>query len=148
MNKKMILVGVAALVGCFVFASFDKKTLAQQKEEIAEAAKAQLDAYRLELETACTDSVNAEATRQYNQWVEEENAKPAVGGKKRVVKKATPTGPKVDPLPETTPPPATTDPKKSKMEGTGNSEEKAAKMSGQSNTDQKKSKMQKANGGN
>ncbi|MEZ4894859.1 MAG: hypothetical protein R2778_17825 [Saprospiraceae bacterium] len=91
------------------FSLLSTKNTGSAKEEIAEAAKAQLDAYRLELETACTDSVNAEATRQYNQWVEEENAKPAVGGK--CGEKATPTGPKVDPLPETTPPPATTDPK-------------------------------------
>ena len=138
----MILIGVAALVGCFVLTSFDKKTLAQQKEEIAQAVTAQLEAFKMEKETACTELVMAEAATRYNTWVEEENAKPAVGGKKRVVKKTVSAGPKVDPLPEAPAPAAPVDPKKNKMEGGTNVEEKAAKMEGEApNTAKKKAKM-------
>lgn len=140
----MILLGAAALIGCFVFASFDKMTLAQQKEQIAQAVTAQLDALRAEKEIACTESINAEATTRFNAWVDEEAAKPApaVGGKKKTYVKKSPTGPKVDPLPQAPPPPAAVDPKKSKMEGGSNVEEKVKKMEGQpANTDKKKSKM-------
>lgn len=108
----MILLGVAAIVGCFVLTSFDKKTLAQQKEEIAAAVTAQLDSLKMEKAAACTEAVMVEATIRYNAWVEAENAKPAVGGKKRVVKKAVPSGPKVDPLPQSTNPPK--DPQKTR----------------------------------
>ncbi len=118
MNKKMILLGAAALVGCFVFASFDKMTLAQQKEMIAQAVTSKLDAFRVEKETACTESVMAEATNRYNAWVEAEAAKPAVGGvKKKVYAKKSTSGPKVDPLPQTTPPPAK-DPEKTRSGAT------------------------------
>ena len=138
----MILLGVAALMGCFVFASFDKMTLAQQQEKIAQEVTSKLETLRVEKETACSESVLAEATVRYNTWVEIEAAKPAVAGKKKVyVKKTSPAGPKVDPLPQTTPPPVV-DPKKSKMEGGTNVEEKAGKMEGQpANTDKKKAKM-------
>jgi hypothetical protein len=113
MNKKMILLGAAALIGCFVFTSFDKMTLAQQKEMIAQAVTSQLDALRVEKETACTESVNAEATNRFNAWVEAEAAKPAVAGvKKKVFAKKNTGGPKVDPLPQTTPP--ATDPQKTR----------------------------------
>ena len=145
----MILLGAAAIVGCFVFASFDKMTLAQQKEQIAQSVTAQLDALRVEKEMVCTETVTAEATTRFNTWVDEEAAKPApkVGGKKKTYVKKSPTGPKVDPLPTTPPPPVVVDPKKSKMEGGSNVEEKAKKMEGQpSNTDKKKSKM--GGGGN
>lgn len=101
----MILLGAVALVGCFVFASFDKMTLAQQKEQIAQAVTSQLDALRVEKETVCTATVTAEATSRFNAWVEAEAAKPAVKGvaKKVYTKKGT-SGPKVDPLPQTTAP--------------------------------------------
>lgn len=140
----MILLGVAALVGCFVLASFDKKTLAQQREEIAQAVTAKLDALRVEKETACTETVMAEAGTRYQAWVAEEAAKPApvVAGKKKAVKKSGTGGPKVDPLPQTQAPPAKVDPKDAKMEGTKNTSEKDAKIQGKpSNTDKKDKKM-------
>ncbi len=109
----MILLGAAALVGCFVFASFDKMTLAQQKEQINQAVTAQLDAFRVEKETACAEAAISEATVRFNAWVEAEAAKPAIGGKKKTyAKKVVPSGPKVDPLPQTTPP--ATDPQKTR----------------------------------
>jgi len=142
MNKKMILLGAAALVGCFVLASFDKKTLAQQKEEIAQSVTVKLDALRAEKEVACTETINAEASTRYQAFVAEEAAKPVVAGAKKAVKKGGKGGPKADPLPQVTPPPATVDPKKSKMEGGSNTEEKKSKIEGApSNTDKKKSKM-------
>lgn len=139
----MILLGAAALVGCFVFASFDKKTLAQQKEEIAQAVTAKLDALRSEKDAACTASVNSEAQTRYQAWVAEEAAKPApaVAGGKKTTKKAVKPGPHVDPLPQKTTP-APTDPKKDKMQGGTNVEEKKAKMEGTpTNTEAKKKKM-------
>ncbi len=112
----MILLGAVALVGCFVFASFDKITLAQQKEQIALSVTSQLEAFRTEKENACTELVNVEASTRFNAWVEAEAAKPAVGGKKKTyVKKTVPSGPKVDPLPQTTPP--ATDPQKTRSGG-------------------------------
>lgn len=149
MNKKMILLGAVALVGCFVFASFDKITLAQQKEQIALSVTSQLEAFRTEKENACTELVNVEASTRFNAWVEAEAAKPAVGGKKKTyVKKTVPSGPKVDPLPQTPPPPPVVDPKKSKMEGGTKVEEKKSKMEGEpaNNVEKKKSKM--GGGGN
>lgn len=140
----MILLGVAALVSCFVLASFDKKTLAQQKEEIAQAVTAKLDELRKEKETACTERVNAEATTRYNAWVAEEEAKAAAAPKgtvKAKPKKAAPGGPKVDPLPAPTTP-APTNPKDTKMQGGTNTTEKKDKIEGQPvNTDAKKKKM-------
>lgn len=139
----MLLLSVAALVGCFMLVSFDKKTLAQQKEEIAQAVTAKLDALRLEKETVCTERVNAEATTRYNTWVEEEAAKAPVGkgGVKTKTKKSATGGPKVDPLPSSTTP-APTNPKDSKMQGGTNAPEKKDKMEGQpTNTDAKKKKM-------
>lgn len=145
MNKKMILLGAAALIGCFVLASFDKKTLAQQKEEIAQAVTAKLDALRTEKEAACTESVNAEANTRYQAFVAEEAAKPSptVGGTKRPIKKGGNSGPKVDPLPQKPAPvPTQADPKKDKMQGGTNTTEKTNKMEGQPvNTDKKKAKM-------
>ena len=138
----MILLGAAALIGCFVLASFDKKTLAQQKEEIAQAVTAKLDALRVEKETACTESVNTEANTRYQTWVAEEAAKPVPAGTKKPVKKGGKGGPKVDPLPQTTPPSTPTNPKKDKMDGGTNSSEKKDKIEGQpTNTNKKKEKM-------
>ncbi len=100
----MILFGAAALVGSFVLASFDKKTLAQQKEEIAQSVTTKLDGLRSEKETACTETVNAEASTRYQTFVAEaaakETTKPVVAGKKKPVSK----GPKVDPKPVPTKP--------------------------------------------
>ena len=142
----MILLGAAALIGCFALASFDKKTLAQQKEEIAQAVTAKLDALRVEKETACTESVTAEAGVRYQAWVAEEAAKPAVAGSKKSTKKGGKGGPKVDPLPQPAPP-APVDPKKNKMEGGSNTSDKKDKVEGKPvNTDKKKSKM--GGGGN
>ena len=144
----MILLGAAALIGCFVLASFDKKTLAQQKEEIASAVTAKLDGLRTEKETACTESVNTEANTRYQAWVAEEAAKPAptvAGKKKPVVKKSGTSGPKVEPLPQA-PAPAPTNPKDSKMQGNTNTPSKDAKMEGKaSNTSAKDKKMKGGN---
>ena len=132
MNKKMILLGAAALIGCFVLTSLDKKTLAQQKEEIAAAVTAKLDALRTEKEATCTESVNTEANTRYQAWVAEEAAKPApvvAGKKKAVVKKSGTSGPKVDPLPQPTTT-APTNTKDTKMQGGTNTSEKDSKMQG------------------
>jgi len=140
----MILLGAAALIGCFVLASFDKKTLAQQKAEIEQAVTAKLDALRVEKEATCTETVKAEANTRYQAWVAEEAAKPApaVAGAKKAVKKGGKGGPKADPLPQPTPPPAPVDPKKDKMQGGTNVQEKKDKMEGKpANTDAKKKKM-------
>lgn len=140
----MILLGAAAIVGCFVLASFDKKTLAQQKEEIATAVTAKLDALRTEKEAACTERVTAEASTRYQAFVAEEAAKPAIAAPtKKGVKKAPAKGPKpsVDPLP-VKPAPAPANPKDTKMQGGTNTQDKSTKMEGQPvNTDKKKSKM-------
>lgn len=139
----MILLGVAALIGCFVLASFDKKTLAQQKEDIAKAVQAKLDDLHKEKQAACSERVTAEAQTRYQTWVTEQEAASATkpGVAKKPVKKGT-TGPKVDPLPASTTP-APTNPKQSKMEGTSPAtQDKATKMEGTSPaTDKKKSKM-------
>ncbi len=140
MNKKMILFGVAALIGCFVLASFDKKTLAQQKEEIAQAVTAKLDAFRVEKETACTETVTVEANTRYQAWVAEEAAKP-VAGKAKSGKGPKKPAVHTDPLPQPTPP-AKVDPKKDKMDGGTKTEEKKDKMDGKpATTDKKKAKM-------
>ncbi|MEY3195234.1 MAG: hypothetical protein RIQ78_1331 [Bacteroidota bacterium] len=106
-----MLFGAAALVGSFVLASFDKKTLVQQKEEISQAVTTKLEGFRAEKETACTEMVKAEATTRYQTFVAEEAAKPVVAGKKKPVGK----GPKVTPKPQPAPPVKTTvDPQKSR----------------------------------
>ena len=133
--------GVAALMGCFVLASFDKKTLAQQKEEITQAVTAKLDAFRMEKETACTERVNAEANTRYQTFLAEEAAKPAVAGSKKPVKKGGKSGPKVDPLPQTPAPTTPTNPKDTKMQGgSGKTEQKDTKMEGKPATTDKKNK--------
>ena len=140
----MILVGAAALLGCFGLASFDKKTLAQQKEEVAQSVTAKLDALRGEKDAACTETVTAEAGTRYAAFVAEEAAKPVptIAGGKKPVKKGGKAGPKADPLPQVTPPPATVDPKKNKMEGGTTTQDKATKMEGKpATTDKKKAKM-------
>jgi hypothetical protein len=113
MNKKLLLVGAAAVAGYFTLTAFDGKTLAQQKEEINQAVTAQLETLRAEKEAACTARVQAEAQTRVDAWVAEkaaeEAAKPTAG--KKPVKKGGKGGPKVDPLPQGGKP---TDPQKTR----------------------------------
>lgn len=153
MNKKLILAGAAAVVGFIsLTAFFDGKTREQQKAEIAQMITSKLDAYRMELTTACDARVDAEAQTRYAQVVAEREAEMAAttkGGKP--VKKPTAKGNTVKPLPPATKP--ANDPtqdKKDKMQGTPNTDDKKDKMQQAPNTDKKKAKMQqqKENGGN
>jgi len=149
MNKKLLILGMSALTaGFFFFSAFDGKTLEQQKAEIAQTATMKLDELRAQKEQECTDKVNTEAQRRFDEILAQraaEEAKKPTPGKKATKKPAT-KGPKVDPLPVTPPP---TDPKKDKMEGGTNTQEKKDKMQGApTTTDKKKAKMQSGGGGN
>lgn len=144
MNKKLLMLGASALTaGFFFFSSFDGKTREQQMAEIEQTATMKLDELRTQKDQECTDKVNTEAQRRFDEILvkrAEEEAKKPVAGKKPTKKPAT-KGPKVDPLPQ----PAPTDPKKDKTGGTvqQNTEEKKSKTAGEppvSNTDKKKSK--------
>jgi len=150
MNKKLLILGMSALTaGFFFFSAFDGKTLEQQKAEIAQTATMKLDELRAQKEQECTDKVNTEAQRRFDeilaQRAAEAAAKPGVKPKPKAKAPAS-KGPKVDPLPVTPPP---TDPKKEKMEGGTNTQEKKDKMQGApTTTDKKKAKMQSGGGGN
>lgn len=143
MNKKILLAGAVVVAGFITLTAFDGKTLAQQKEEIAAAVTAKLEALRTEKAAECDARVQVEITTRVDAWKAEMAAAPAApapakGGSKKGGAK----GPKIDPIP-VTPPPAKVDPKKDKMDG-GNTatEEKKSKMDGENTaTQKKKSKM-------
>lgn len=113
MNKKLLLAGAVAVAGFFTLSSFDGKTLAQQKEEIAAAVTAKLEMLRTEKALECEARVMAEATTRADVWMAEMAAAPVKGGAKRPVKKGGSNTPKVDPLPNGTKPPPT-DPQKTR----------------------------------
>lgn len=142
MNKKLLILGASALAaGFLVFTSFDGKTREQQLAEIEQTVTMKLDELRAQKEQECTDKVDAEAQRRFDeilaQRAAEETAKPG----KKPVKKPASKGPKVDPLPQ----PAPSNPKADKTAGNvpQNTEEKKSKTAGEppvQNTDKKKAK--------
>lgn len=151
MNKKLLMLGIVAVAGFFVFSAFDGKTLEQQKAEIAQMVTMKLDEIRMQKDQECSEKVNMEAQRRFDEILAQRAADEAAGKKpakasKPKTKSATGgKGPAVDPLPQ--PAPAPTDPKKSKIEGAPNTQEKADKMQGAPpNTDKKKAKMQGGGG--
>ena len=116
MNKKLLILGISALAaGFFVFTSFDGKTREQQLAEIEQTVTMKLDELRAQKEQECTDKVDAEAQRRFDeilaQRAAEEAAKP---GKKPTAKR--PKGPRPDPTPVTIP----TDPQKQRSGSAGN----------------------------
>jgi hypothetical protein len=150
MNKKLLILGVSALfVGFFCFTAFDGKTREQQMAEIEQMATMKLDELRAQKEQECTDRVDAEALRRFDELVAQREADVKAGKKPKPKPKPGSTGGStVDPLPQATPP-ATTDPKKDKMEGGTKTQEKQDKMQGQpTTTDKKKEKMKSGGGGN
>ena len=92
-------------------AFFGGKTLAQQKEEIAAAVTAKVEAFRSEKAAECDSRVMAEANTRFSNWQAEMAAAPAAAPVKGGVKKGGAKGPKVDPLPAGTKP-APVDPQK------------------------------------
>lgn len=146
----MLILGASVLVAGFItLTAFDGKTLEQQKAEIAQMITMKLDELRMTKEQECTDKVNTEAQRRFDEIVAQRAAEAAAKPGKKPKKPAGPKGPSADPQPVTPPPTTTTDPKKDKMQGGTNVEEKKDKMQGQpSTTDKKKAKMQGGGGGN
>lgn len=150
MNKKLFILGASALItGFFFFSSFDKKTRAQQDAEIEQMATMKLDELRATKEQECTDKINTEAQRRFDEILAQRAADAAKPGAKPKPKPkpGSTGGTKVEPLPQPSTPP--TDPKKDKMEGGTNTQQKQDKMQGQpTSTEKKKSKMQSGGGGN
>lgn len=148
MNKKLILAGAAAVVGFIsLTAFFDGKTLEQQKAEIAQMVTSKLDAYRMELTSACDLRVEEAAQTKYAEVVAAREAEMAAA-KPGTKKKPTAKGATTKPLPPATPPTKTsTDQKKDKMQGTPTTDEKKEKMQQAPTTDKKKAKMKEQTGG-
>lgn len=147
MNKKLLILGASALIaGFFALTAFDGKTLAQQKAEIAQTVTMQLEELRAQKAQECTDKVNTEAQRRFDEIVaaraaEEANkkpGKPSKPGKKPGGNK----GPSVDPLPQPAPAPSG-DPIKDKMQGNDPIKDKMQKK----DADPIKDKLKKAGGG-
>ena len=150
MNKKLLIFGASALVtGFLFFSSFDKKTREQQMAEIEQMVTMKLDELRAQKEQECTDKIDAEAQRRFDEILAQREAEAAAKPGKKPKPKPKPGstgGSTVDPLPQPTPP--ATDPKKDKMEGGTNTQEKKDKMQGQpTTTDKKKEKMKSGGGG-
>jgi hypothetical protein len=145
MNKKILLAGFVVAAGFITLTAFGGQTLEQQKQEIAAAITAQLDEFRGQKQQECTDRINAEAQRRYDEYVAAlppvKATKPG-GTKKAAAKKPS----AVTPMPQT--PPAQS-PKQEKMQQTPtNTEGKQEKMmQTPTNTEGKKSKMQKTQEG-
>jgi hypothetical protein len=99
MNKKLLLLGSFGLaVGFFALTAFDGKSLAQQKAEIAQMVTMKLDELRAAKEQECTDKINAEAQRRFDEILAARAAEAAAKpGKKPPTK---PKGPKPDPTPQ------------------------------------------------
>ncbi len=118
MNKKLILAGAIGVAGFFVFSAFDGKTLAQQKAEIQQTITMKLDEIRAQKDQECTEKVNAEAQRRFDEVMATRAAEEAKSPGKTTKKKATSKGPKVDPLPQPSKPTST--PSKDKWSPDGN----------------------------
>lgn len=118
MNKKLILVGAIGVAGFFVFSAFDGKTLAQQKAEIQQTITMKLDELRAQKEQECTDKVNAEAQRKFDEVLAQRAAEEAKKPTKSSTKPKGSKGPKVDPLPQPSKP--SSSPSKDKWTPDGN----------------------------
>lgn len=112
MNKKLLLIGAIVATGFIVLTAFDKKTLEQQKAEIAQMVTMKLDELRMQKDQECTDKINVEAQRRFDEIVVAREAEAAKTGKKTTKK-----GSKVDPLPQ--PKPGTGSPSKDKWSPDG-----------------------------
>lgn len=127
MNKKLLILGAAALTtGFLALTAFDGKTLEQQKAEIAQTVTMKLDEIRAAKEQECTDKINTEAQRRFDEIVAQRAAEAAAKPAKGTVKKPVKKGPSVDPLPNK---PGTSKPSEDKWkpgggDGTKPSEEK------------------------
>ena len=150
MNKKLLILGAAALVsGFLVFSAFDGKTREQQMAEIEQMATMKLDELRATKEQECTDKINTEAQRRFDEILAQRAADAAKPGAKPKPKPkpGSSGGTKVEPLPQPSTP-APTDPKKDKMEGGTKTQEKKDKMEGQPTSTQKKKSKMESGGGN
>ena len=111
MNKKLILAGAVGVAGFFVFSAFGGKTLEQQKAEIQQTITMKLDEIRAQKEQECTDKVNTEAQRRFDEIVAQRAAEAAKTPAKSTKGKGA-KGPRVEPLPQPSKP--TTTPSKDK----------------------------------
>ena len=109
MNKKILLLGAAAVAGYFTLTGFGPKQDAQ-KAEIAQMVTTKLNDLRAQKDQECTDRVTADAQRRYDEMAAAEEAAAVAAGSKKMVKKGS-KGPKVDPLPQPSP---TKDPQKTR----------------------------------
>jgi hypothetical protein len=113
MNKKLLLFGAIALVASFfAFTAFKGKTLAEQKAEIAQMVTMKLDELRAAKAQECTDRINTEAQRRFDEIVAARAAEAAAKPGKKTSK---PKGSKPDPTPVTPP----TDPQKQRPGSAG-----------------------------
>lgn len=133
MNKKLLFLCTLAVAGFVTLTAFGGKTLEQQKAEIAVLVQGKLDELRAQKEVECTDRVNLEAQRRFDEYLAAQAAAKPTTGKKGGSK-----GPSAKPVPTTPPPAKPTDPKKDQME---------QNKSG-TTTDQKKSQMEQNQSGN
>ncbi len=116
MNKKLLILGASALVaGFFVTTAFDGKTREQQMAEIEQVATMKLNEIRTQKEQECTDKVNTEAQRRFDEILAQRAADAAKPGKKPS-KPSTGKGPRPDPVPVKPP----TDPQKERPGASGN----------------------------
>jgi hypothetical protein len=149
MNKKLLLACGFAAAGFIGLTAFGGKTLEQQKAEIAAQVAGKLDELRATKEQECTDRVNLEAQKRFDEYVAAQPAAKPTTGKKPTTSK----GPSAKPVPPTPPPAKPSDPKKDKMEQSqsgSTTEQKKDKMEQSktgNTTEQKKAKMQKSTGG-
>ncbi|MCB0576236.1 MAG: hypothetical protein KDC61_16900, partial [Saprospiraceae bacterium] len=89
-------------------------------------AQMKLDEFRMQKEQECTDKVNMEAQRRFDEIVAQREAEAAKTGKKSSsTKKSSTKGPKVDPLPQPTKPSST--PSKDKWSQDGNATQQPSK---------------------
>ena len=158
MNKNILALGFAALVGFVTLTAFGAKTKEQQMQEINAAVSAKLDDLRSQKTAECDARVASTANTRYQEMVAAAavpttKAGIAAAKKKASVKKTTTTaGPKVEPLPQPTAPSSPVNPKAGKTSGEAapvNTEAKQSKTAGEApapNTSAKKSKT--SGGGN
>ncbi|MCC6411524.1 MAG: hypothetical protein IT270_07680 [Saprospiraceae bacterium] len=145
MNKKLLLLCTIAVAGFVTLTAFGGKTLEQQKAEIAVMVQGKLDELRAAKEVECTDRVNLEAQRRFDEYLAAEAAaKPTTG------KKTTSKGPSAKPVPTPTKP---TSPKDDKMNqtqsgNTGTKDDKMQQTTTGDNKSAKDAKMKKTTGGN
>ncbi len=142
MNKKLLILCAFAVAGFVTLTAFGGKTLEQQKAEISALVAGKLDELRAQKEIECTDRVNLEAQRRYDEYLLTLPTKPTTGKKPTTSK-----GPGVKPVP-VKPPVNPSDPKKDKMENTpvDSKKDKMENTTPAGNTEQKKDKMKKSGG--